>query len=138
MKQGMASLAQAPPLATSIARIPQIRSRNLQLLKASKLPPPLLTLHHIHIRRPGRQSSVCCKKLSRWKPPLLTDTDGNSFLEKTNISGNRGEDSTTKADGTATNDQALEKVMRLKLPLWVLGPCLLLITGIVPTLLTCC
>ncbi|KAK8498523.1 hypothetical protein V6N12_066620 [Hibiscus sabdariffa] len=72
MKQGMASLAQAPPLATSIARIPQIRSRNLQLLKASKLPPPLLTLHHIHIRR---QSSVCCKKLSRWKPPLLTDTD---------------------------------------------------------------
>ncbi|KAK8522054.1 hypothetical protein V6N11_013635 [Hibiscus sabdariffa] len=79
MKQGMASLAQAPPLATSIARIPQIRSRNLQLLKASKLPPPLLTLHHIHIRR---QSSVCCKKLSRWKPPLLTDTDGNSFLEK--------------------------------------------------------
>ncbi|KAK8538963.1 hypothetical protein V6N13_022110 [Hibiscus sabdariffa] len=57
MKQGMASLAQAPPLATSIARIPQIRSRNLQLLKASKLPPPLLTLHHIHIRRPGPLSS---------------------------------------------------------------------------------
>ncbi|GMI85941.1 hypothetical protein like AT3G60590 [Hibiscus trionum] len=134
MKRGMASLAQAPPLNMSIVRIPQFHSQNLQLLKASKLP-HLLPIHHIHIRG---QSPVCCTKLSPWEPPQLADNAGNSFLEKTFEtlrSGDRDEHSATIVDdGTATTDPALEKVQRLELLMWVLGPCLLLITGIVPTL----
>ncbi|KAK5812659.1 uncharacterized protein LOC108468660 [Gossypium arboreum] len=142
MKQGMASLAQAPPT-MSIARIPQVRSNSIQLLKSSKVP-HLLAIHHIHIRR---YPSICCTKLPPWEHSPLTsvhtDKSGNNFLEnpselfETLRSGNKAENPTTKADHlTATTDRALAAAQAryLKLPMWVFGPCLLLITGMVPTL----
>ncbi|KAK8341306.1 hypothetical protein V6Z11_A08G160400 [Gossypium hirsutum] len=110
MKQGMASLAQAPPT-MSIARIPQVRSNSIQLLKSSKVP-HLLAIHHIHIRR---YPSICCTKLPPWEHSPLTSVH---------------------TDKSATTDRALAAAQAryLKLPMWVFGPCLLLITGMVPTL----
>ncbi|XVE76926.1 hypothetical protein DITRI_Ditri13aG0019700 [Diplodiscus trichospermus] len=138
MSQGMASLAKAPPM--SITRNPQSRSKSLQLLKVPKLP-HVLTFGNVHFR----QSRVCCTKLSQWEPSpvtyALTEKTGENFLEKSSeifetlCSDNRGEASATKAeDLTDTTKQPVAQHQFLKWPMWLLGPSLLLSTGMVPTL----
>ncbi|XVF22756.1 hypothetical protein REPUB_Repub12eG0198400 [Reevesia pubescens] len=139
MNQGMASPVQAPST-MSITRIPQVHSKSLQLLKACKVS-HVLTFRHIHIR----QSPVCCTKLSNWEPSPVayapTEKAGDNFLEKSSElfetlrSDNRGEASATKAeDLTDTTNQPVAQLQFLKWPMWLLGPSLLLGTGMVPTL----
>ncbi|XWS32370.1 hypothetical protein CRYUN_Cryun23aG0153800 [Craigia yunnanensis] len=134
----MSSLAQTPTM--SITRIPQVHSKSLQFLKASKVP-HVLAFRHIHIR----QSPVCCTKLSQWEPSPVTyaptEKAGDNFLEKSSElfetlrSDNRGEASATKAeDLTDTTNQPVAQLQFLKWPMWLLGPSLLLSTGMVPTL----
>ncbi|XP_021280524.1 uncharacterized protein LOC110413855 [Herrania umbratica] len=139
MNQGMASLAQSPST-MSITRIPQAHSKSMQLLKASKVP-LVLAFRHIHIR----QFPVCCTKLSKWEPSPVTyaptEKAGDNFLEKSSEifetlhSDNRGEASAAKAeDLTDATNQPVVQLQFLKWPLWLLGPSLLLSTGMVPTL----
>ncbi|OMO78529.1 hypothetical protein CCACVL1_14325 [Corchorus capsularis] len=142
MYRGMASLAQ-PPSTMSITRIPQGYSKSLRppLLKASKVP-HVLSFRRIHIR----QSPLCCTKLSQWEPspPVKyapTEKAVDNFLEKSSEifetlrSENREESLATKAeDLTDTTNQPVVQFQFLKWPLWLLGPSLLLSTGMVPTL----
>lgn len=139
MNQGMASLTQAPST-MSITRISQVRSKSLQLLKVSKVP-HFLAFSRSHIRR----SPVCCTKLSQWEPSPVTyaptEKTGDNFLEKSSEifetlrPDNRSEASATKAeDLTDTTKQPAAQLQFLKWPMWLLGPSLLLGTGMVPTL----
>ncbi|XWS77251.1 hypothetical protein CRYUN_Cryun01aG0245200 [Craigia yunnanensis] len=139
MDQGMASVAQAPST-MSMTRIPQVHSKSLQFLKPSKVP-HVHAFRHIRIR----QSPVCCTKLSQWEPSpdthAPTEKAGDNFLEKSSElfetlrSDNRGEASATKAENlTDTTNQPVAQLQFLKWPMWLLGPSLLLSTGMVPTL----
>ncbi|KAK9273061.1 hypothetical protein L1049_017868 [Liquidambar formosana] len=134
----MASLAQA--LSTTIITIPHVRFRSLKVLKSSS------TLHgrtspHIGIKH----TLVCCTKLSPWEPSPVTyaptDEAGGNFLEgTTNIFETLNSEATAEApvanieEHTNTSNQPSMQLQFLKWPIWLLGPSLLLITGIVPTL----
>lgn len=142
MNLGMASLARSPS-AMSITRIPQGHSKILQLLKASKVP-YVLPFRRVHIRR----SPVCCTKFPQWEPSpatyALTEKAGDKFLDKSSelfetlrseSSDSKDEASITKAeDRTDTTNQPVAQLQFLKWPLWLLGPSVLLGTGMVPTL----
>ncbi|KAK8479062.1 hypothetical protein V6N11_027669 [Hibiscus sabdariffa] len=137
MNIGMASLAQAP-CTSSIT--PQVRSKRSLLLKASKVP-YVLPFCHIHFRRPP----VCCTKFPQWEPSpvtyALTDKADENFLDKSSelfetlLPESKDEASVTKSkDLTDTTNQPVAQLQLLKWPLWLLGPSLLLATGMVPTL----
>ncbi|CAM8997624.1 unnamed protein product [Rhodiola kirilowii] len=112
---------------------PQIKSKSFKL-------PPKYIRSHIKIL------PVCCTKSSPWEPSPVTytplDEADNKFLEKTaNIfetmsSEDAVEAPVVKKDETAETKSKPPKssVQILKWPLWILGPSLLLTTGMVPTL----
>ncbi|WRX07834.1 hypothetical protein QQP08_000321 [Theobroma cacao] len=114
MNQGMSSLAQSPST-MSITRIPQAHSKSMQLLKASKVT-HVRTVRHIHIR----QSPVCCTKLSKWEPSPVTYAPTEKAAKAEDL--------------TDATNQPVVQLQFLKWPLWLLGPSLLLSTGMVPTL----
>ncbi|XP_039069161.1 uncharacterized protein LOC120215582 isoform X1 [Hibiscus syriacus] len=140
MNLGMASLAQAPSI-SFITKIPQVRSKCSLLLKASRVP-YVIPFRHIHLRRPP----VCCTKFPQWEPSpvtyTLTEKSGENFLDKSSElfetlrpESNDDKALVTKAkDLTDTTNQPVAQFQFLKWPLWLLGPSLLLGTGMVPTL----
>ncbi|KAG2672252.1 hypothetical protein I3760_13G031500 [Carya illinoinensis] len=101
-----------------------------------------LNFPQIQIRHP----SVCCTKSTPWEPSLPvtyapTETAADNLLTKTtNIfdtlsSENTAEVAVTSAkELTNTSNQPSVQLQFLKWPMWLLGPSLLLATGMIPTL----
>lgn len=135
----MASLAQAPSTMASVT-VPKVHHRGMKLFQ------PSISLHgftfpHIRIKHPP----VCCTKLTPWEPSPVTysptDEKGSDFLRGTsNIFETLNSDDTAEAPVTNTEElihtsnQSSGQLQFLKWPMWLLGPSLLLATGMVPTL----
>jgi hypothetical protein len=125
----------------SIISISHIHPRSLKLLKSSNVH-RVLSFPQIRIKRPP----ICCTKLTPWEsspvtyaPP--TETAGDNLLKKTtNIfetlnSENPAEVPVTSTEKlTDTSNSPVVQLQFLKWPMWLLGPSLLLGTGMVPTL----
>lgn len=134
----MASLAL--PSFTSTISVPGIRPKSLKLFKPSNV-------FHV-LTSPSFQmknSPVCCTKLSLGETSPATyapsDSDGDYLLKKTsNIfeslnSDNTAEKLEIRSEKTAgTNDLPVLGLRLLKWPMWLLGPSILLTTGMIPTL----
>ncbi|KAF9668791.1 hypothetical protein SADUNF_Sadunf14G0040100 [Salix dunnii] len=137
--QAMASLVKAPPTMSTI-NVHQVHLRKLKLLSN-------LNIHHglrfpkIHVKH----TTVRCTKLTPWEPPPATyaptiDAGGNVLKKTSNIFETLKSEDTDEA--TATNSEELSDTKNrplmqfqfLKWPMWLLGPSLLLTTGMVPTL----
>ncbi|XP_019447017.1 PREDICTED: uncharacterized protein LOC109350263 isoform X2 [Lupinus angustifolius] len=142
MNSGMASLTQTHCKIDSFA-FRRARPRSPGLLKKSgKLfQHQRLTFPCIHIK----QSCICCTKLTPWEPSPVTyaptDNQSDNFLQNsTNIfetldSSKNAKSSVENAEGPVkTEYQPGLQLQLLKWPLWLLGPSILLATGMVPTL----
>ncbi|KAJ0051801.1 hypothetical protein Pint_00192 [Pistacia integerrima] len=137
----MAFLAQAPSTMSTIS-IHRVLPRNLKLLKFTNVI-HVVTVSPNHVKHPR----VCCTNITPWESspvtqaPTATDDADYSFLNKTsNIfetlsSENSAEATATNTGGvTDASNQPLVQFQFLKWPMWLLGPSLLLTTGMVPTL----
>ncbi|KAI4354804.1 hypothetical protein L6164_003640 [Bauhinia variegata] len=140
MNGQMASLAQ-----------PQFKIPTLTFLKAHPRSTALsrsakalqgLTLPCVHIKR---SSIVCCTKLTPWEPPPVTyaptDKSSDNFLKnstkifETLKPSNTDESSINNTGRVAeTRNNPVAELQLLKWPMWLLGPSILLATGMVPTL----
>ncbi|KAK7349685.1 hypothetical protein VNO77_07250 [Canavalia gladiata] len=100
-----------------------------------------LTFPSIHIN----QSRICCTKLTPWESSPVTfaptDNQSDNFLQNSaNIfetleSSKPADSSTANAEGLIeTKNQPGLQLQFFKWPLWLLGPSILLATGMVPTL----
>ncbi|CAK7347862.1 unnamed protein product [Dovyalis caffra] len=137
--QAMASLIKAPPTMSTI-NVPQVHLRKLKLLSNSNM--------HNDLRFPRirvNHSPVCCTKLTPWEPspvtyaPTVDDTAGNLLKKTSNIfetlkSEDTAEASATNSEELTDRRNSLVQFQFLKWPMWLLGPSLLLTTGMVPTL----
>ncbi|KAL1818629.1 hypothetical protein ACET3Z_013498 [Daucus carota] len=128
----MASLSQIPSIMCTIT-LSQTSCRKLNLRK---------TFDH---RFTFLRRTVCCTKSSPWEPSpvtyALTDGTADEFLKETpNIFQKLNSNKTIEASLPITeeladeNKQSTSQLQYLRWPLWLLGPLLLLVTGIVPTL----
>ncbi|CAK9159378.1 unnamed protein product [Ilex paraguariensis] len=135
----MASLAQ-PPSTMSAITVPLVRPRSFRLSKSLSLP-HRWTFNHMHIRLP----TVCCTNVSPWESGPVTyapsEDIASGFLKGTsNIFENMNSEKTTEQVLTNTEeltDASSQPTMRLQYlrwPMWILGPSILLATGMVPTL----
>lgn len=132
MQKTMASLAQI----TSTMFTFTLQQTNCRKLKLCKI------LNHRYTYLPR---IVCCTKSSPWEPSpvtyALTDSTAGDFLkEAPNIFENLNSNKTVEAslpnteEPAVQNKQSTSQLQYLRWPLWLLGPLLLLATGIVPTL----
>ncbi|RDX86110.1 hypothetical protein CR513_32593, partial [Mucuna pruriens] len=116
--------------------------RSQGLLKSGKLSQLQgSTFPSIHIN----QSCICCTKLTPWESSPVaydpTDNQSDIFLQQSaNIfetleSSKTADSSTANAEGVVeTRSQPGLQLQLFKWPLWILGPSILLATGMVPTL----
>ncbi|KAL5718320.1 hypothetical protein ACHQM5_011233 [Ranunculus cassubicifolius] len=129
MNQAVMSLSRPPPPVTT--PLPNTHQRALGSFKTIK---PLrgFTLTSFHLKhRP-----ILCSKLTPWEPSPITyaapdDSDENFLHETPNIFESMNAE--TKTETTEKEVDTMQS-QPLKWPMWILGPCILLITGIVPTL----
>lgn len=137
----MALLAQAPSTISTIS-VCRVLPRSLKLLKFTNVI-HLFPVSPIHVKH----LCVCCANITPWesspvtKAPAATDDADYSFLKKTSnlfetlSSENLAEATVTNTEGvTDASDQPFMQFQFLKWPMWLLGPSLLLTTGMVPTL----
>lgn len=121
---------------------PTPRSRSQGLLKSVK-PLQLQRSNFPSIR--VNQSFICCTKLTPWEPSPVsyapTDNQSDNFLQNTTDifetleSSQVDESPTANAEGLVEkNDQPGQELQFIKWPMWLLGPAVLLATGMVPTL----
>ncbi|KAF5732921.1 hypothetical protein HS088_TW17G00454 [Tripterygium wilfordii] len=133
----MALLARASLTTLSNICLPQARRR----IKLSSFSYGSNNFPNVHTNR----SPVCCTKLTPWESSPVTyapsETDGEQFLEKgTSIFDRLNSEEIAEAPETATEELAgtnngpFVQRQLLKLPMWVLGPSFLLVTGMVPSL----
>ncbi|KAL2514013.1 hypothetical protein Fot_27984 [Forsythia ovata] len=133
----MASLTK-PPCSISVSTICGVHHKRLKLWKSQNL---LCTSNLLHTSR--KLSTVCCANTSPWESAPVTyspHNEGKLLKEATNIfetmsSGETAEASIMNAEELAgpSNHPSIQ-LQYLKWPIWVLGPTLLLATGMVPTL----
>ncbi|KAL5571590.1 hypothetical protein UlMin_021187 [Ulmus minor] len=133
----MASLALSS--LTSTITVPRIYPRRINFLKPSNAF-HVLTSSSFRIKH----SPVCCTKLTLWETssPSYAPSEeaGENVLKKTaNIFETLSSENTDVAPETTneksmTSDQPVVGLQFLKWPMWLLGPSVLLITGMVPTL----
>ncbi|KAH1266434.1 hypothetical protein GmHk_01G001931 [Glycine max] len=141
MHTGMASLTQLHyKVHTSTFR--RVHSRSQGLLKSGKLSQLQgSAFPSIHIN----QSCICCTKLTPWESSPVTyaptDNQSDTFLpQSANIfetleSSKTAESPIANAEGVLeTGSQPGLQFQFFKWPLWLLGPSILLATGMVPTL----
>lgn len=131
VKQGMSFLSHLPSTKLIIT-IPPIHHRSLKLLRSSN---PLHGLScRIHIKRP----SLFCTNMSPWEPSPVTyaptDEASDNFLKETPNIFETLESEDKTEEHANTSDKPSAQLQLLKLPMWILGPCILLTTGMVPTL----
>ncbi|KAF9602438.1 hypothetical protein IFM89_027567 [Coptis chinensis] len=123
-----------------ITATPSICSRSLGSWKVMR-PLHSFTLPCFQLKHPP----IFCTKLSSWEPSPTTyapsedgDDDGNFLQKGANIFETMNAEMPTetmvsnKVEGT--KEQASLQSQPLKWPMWLLGPSILLVTGIVPTL----
>ncbi|KAK6804373.1 hypothetical protein RDI58_002157 [Solanum bulbocastanum] len=126
--------------ATSAVTLQHAPHKQLQLVKTQKVPSRMTFPCMRH-----KPFSICCSKQSPWEPAPVTyvpsDNIEDKFLEgTTNIfetmsSGKPAESSLTEAEGlTDVKSQPPLQLQYLQWPVWLLGPAILLATGMVPTL----
>lgn len=135
----MASLAQTPFMmsANNVRRVHPAMQKSVNTSNTIHIP----TFSHIRIKL----SPVCCTKMTRWEPSAAsyapTESAGDNFLNKTSnifetlssISNDEAPETNSETLTDASN-QTKTELQVLKWPMWLLGPSLLLITGMVPTL----
>ncbi|KAJ9188485.1 hypothetical protein P3X46_003840 [Hevea brasiliensis] len=135
----MIAPSKSSPIVSNLL-VPCIHPKSLKFLKSS-------SIHHV-VNFPKiwiNHTPVCCTKLTPWEPSPVTyaptDDAAGSFLEKSsNIfetlhSNDRTEAPTATSEECAdTKNKQLVQFQFLKWPMWLLGPSLLLTTGMVPTL----
>uniref|UniRef100_A0A3N7HI87 Uncharacterized protein n=1 Tax=Populus trichocarpa TaxID=3694 RepID=A0A3N7HI87_POPTR len=131
----MASLVKAPPTLSTI-NAHQVHLRKQKLLSN-------LNMHHglrfprIHVNH----TTVCCTKLTPWEPSPVTyaptiDASGNLLKKTSNIFETLKSEDTAEAPATNseeltdTKNQSLVQFQFLHWPMWLLGPSLLLTTGL--------
>lgn len=135
----MESLAQAPSTMLTIG-VRWALPRSMRSVKFKSVM-PVVTAPRTHFKH----SPLCCTKLTPMEPSPASHapTDGTDykFLNKnSNIFETLSSDNTAEAPATKTkevtdaNNQPLVQLQFLKWPMWLLGPCILLGTGMVPTL----
>lgn len=123
----------------SAITLPQVHYRQLKLWKTLN---HRYTFPHTNNKLPN---TVCCTNSSPWEPSpvtcALTDGTAGDFLKgTTNIFETLNSDKTVLAplinteELTGKSKQPTSQLQYLRWPLWLLGPLLLLVTGIVPTL----
>ncbi|KAJ4727180.1 Cytochrome P450 [Melia azedarach] len=135
----MAALAAAPSTMSTIS-IPRGLPRSLKLVKLRSVInfASFSSVRVIHY-------PISCTELTPWESSPVkrapTDDSNYEFLNKTsNIFETLSSDSTAETPITNTagftdaNNQPLLQLQFLKWPMWLLGPALLLGTGMVPTL----
>lgn len=139
MNQGAAILAHGPSaMSTAVGRIHSPRWKCLSLK-------PSCLLHIRSFRFPGKCPIICCQKTSRWEPLPHTYSpreDGdNLFTKTTDLFENLSSENASEAlevkkveELSGTNNQTLLKTMFFRWPMWLLGPSVLLMTGMMPTL----
>lgn len=130
----MALFTQSPS-STPLLTISQLHHRRLKLFKSQNRNLPCIS-SGLHVIR--------CSNTSRWEPapvtylpekddPLLKDT--SNIFETISSSTEADEASITKTEHKVdAKDQPIMRLHYLRKPLWLLGPALLLVTGVVPTL----
>ncbi|GMY23111.1 hypothetical protein FCV25MIE_18352 [Fagus crenata] len=139
MNHGFASLIR-PQFTMSTITFYHIHPRSLTLLKSSNVL-RVLSFPQIRIKQP----TVGCSKLTPWESSPVTyaptETAGDNFLKKTTDlfetlkSNNTAEVPVTNTeDVTDSSNQPVVQPQFHKWPMWLLGPSLLLATGMVPTL----
>lgn len=126
--------------ATSAVTLRRACHKQLQLVKTQKVP-NRMTFPCMSCK----PFSVCCSKQSPWEPSPVTyvpsDNIEDKFLEgssnifETMSSSKPSESTLTEAEGlTDAKNQPLMQLQYLQWPVWLLGPAILLATGMVPTL----
>uniref|UniRef100_A0A0V0HZM4 Putative cytochrome P450-like n=1 Tax=Solanum chacoense TaxID=4108 RepID=A0A0V0HZM4_SOLCH len=119
--------------ATSAVTLQHARHKQLQLVKTQKVPSRMTFPCMRH-----KPFSICCSKQSPWEPAPVTyvpsDNIEDKFLEgTTNIFETMS--SGKQAEGlTDVKSQPPLQLQYLRWPVWLLGPVILLATGMVPTL----
>ncbi|KAF3633036.1 putative SPX domain-containing protein 3-like [Capsicum annuum] len=137
----MASLTHLPS-ATAAVTLRHVRHKQLQLLKTRGMPNRMTFPCISH-----KPFSICCSNQSSWEPAPITyvpsDNIKDNFLEGTanifeTMSSSKqaeAESSLTEAEGvTDAKNQPTLQLQYLQWPMWLLGPAILLATGMVPTL----
>ncbi|MCD7468375.1 hypothetical protein HAX54_006463 [Datura stramonium] len=135
----MASLTHLPS-ATSAVTLRHVRHKQLQLLKTQRVPNRTTFPCMSH-----KPFSICCSNQSSWEPAPVSYVPSNNIEDKflegtTNIfetmsSSKPDEFSLTEAQGlTDVKSQPPLQLQYLRWPVWLLGPAILLATGMVPTL----
>lgn len=137
MNQGVVSVS--CPLSISL---PHNHHRNFKTFKSSKVLNAFpLRPRSIHARNPP----ICCTQINPWEPAPITFAPNNeeddTFLKRTdNIFESLNADSTTEVPEVETKEivevsnQPEVHLQIFKWPMWLLGPSLLLTTGMAPTL----
>ncbi|KDP28798.1 hypothetical protein JCGZ_14569 [Jatropha curcas] len=135
----MTAIAKSPSTLSNIL-VHRVHPKSLKLFKSSSTDciggfPKIRTNYTL----------VCCTKLTPWESSPVTyappDDSAGSFLKKTSdIFETMNSDDRTEApvanseEHADTKNQPFMKFQFLKWPMWLLGPSLLLTTGMVPTL----
>lgn len=115
--------------------------RNQGLLKSGKLfQLQALTFPTVQIN----QSGICCSNLTPWEPSAVTyspDNRSDNFLQNSTNIFETLEASKTAVTSTENAEGIMEKTNQpglqlqfFKWPMWLLGPSILLATGMMPTL----
>lgn len=137
MNLGMASLTK-PLSSISASTVGRVHHKRLKLWKSQSLLNASTLLHTSH-----KHLTICCTNMSPWESASVTyspHSEGKLLKETTNIfdtlsSGETAEASVVNAEEiTVPSNQSPLQLQYLKWPIWVLGPILLLATGIAPTL----
>lgn len=132
----MALFIQSPSSAPTLT-ISRLNHRRLKLFKSQNL------FDRSKLPRSGLRI-IYCANTSRWEPAPLTyapDEEGSLLNDASNIfetitsSSEPAEASITKTEHHVdASNQPIMQLRYLRKPLWLLGPALLLVTGVVPTL----
>lgn len=128
------------PSSISTVNCPRVCPRKLNLLKPSNFLQSL-SFPRIHIKH----SPVCCSKLTPWEPQPVTyaptDESDKNFLNKSaRLFEALSPENETEAianqnkDITESSYEPIVQRLLFKWPMWLLGPALLLTTGMAPTL----
>ncbi|KAL0411493.1 UNVERIFIED_CONTAM: hypothetical protein Slati_3739000 [Sesamum latifolium] len=135
MKLGMASVTQLPS-GIPVVTVSRLHHKSVKLWKSHNL----LSRRNIPCFSSNRRA-ICYANTSPWEPAPITyapENEGTLLQETSNIfetmnsSAEPAEASITK---TKQNVEATNQPFQyLRRPLWLLGPALLLVTGVVPTL----
>lgn len=128
----MASVVRPPSTMASMI-LPKIHSTNRKIWKPANY---RLTFPHLATK----YRTICCTNTSSWDPPPVTyavkdDTTKGEFLTgPTTLFETLDSDQTKVAEALTTDTKLVTKVGYIRWPMWLVGPLVLLATGMVPTL----